>query len=280
MTDDSIPPLLARRALIGGFAIAAGTAALPESSPARAAGIELPATPEQNLKALVRMAASAKAEDCPFFYNGTIFGIVGEEAPRPLFTFEGLETYWMRAVSADEYEMTGNTCTFLRNIESGAFLIDYANPYTGAINKIEAMVQGGKRGAGYEYSVRGIRPTKFRDKIPEKPLKLWWNVAGDYVWLHNETVYPPGMGQPRKQRQTNFCRREDFANPKIARLQTAFSATVFMPWPKWMEMGERPGHIIWHASGAKLKSLADLPAEFRSRVEKEHPERLTANPDA
>ena len=47
-----------------------------------------------------------------------------------------------------------------------------------------------------------------------------------------------------------------------------------------MEMGELPGHVIWHASGAKIASLDDLPVEFRARLEAEHPERMSAYPYA
>jgi hypothetical protein len=108
---------------------------------------------------------------------------------------------------------------------------------------------------------------------------MWWNAYGDFVWLHTETVYPPGASAPRKQRQSKFVTKANFLNKKRANPPTAFSATVFQPWPKWLEMGDRPGHILWHASGAKIGSLKELPADFRARAEKEHPDRLTANPD-
>jgi hypothetical protein len=271
---------IGRRPLLGGFAVAAGAAALPDAVLAAEGDASiLPRTPEENLQAMVRVTASANPEDCSFFYNGTIYAIVGEEAPRELFTFQGLETYWMRKVSETEYELTGNTCTFLRDIATGEFLYDFKNPFTDAINKAPALVQGGLRGAGYEYSIKGIRPTKFKDAFPDKPLKLWWNAHADYVWLHSETVYPPGAKQPRKQRQSKFIKREDFLNKKLAKPPTVFSSTVFQPWATWMEMGDRPGHMLWHASGTKLRSLDQLPADFRARAEKEHPTRLTANPD-
>ena len=43
-------------------------------------------------------------------------------------------------------------------------------------------------------------------------------------------------------------------------------------------MGDRPGHVIWHASGAKIGSLDDLPAAFRVRLERDHADRMTAYP--
>jgi hypothetical protein len=270
--------IVERRDLLTGLAVAGlGLAALPATAEAKDAAPAI-ATPQENLRALVRTTASLKEVDCPYFYNGTIYGVVGEEQPRPLYKFTGLETYRMLHVAADEYELIGNTVTFFRDLETNAFLHEFANPYTGATNTVPAAVQGGGKGRGFEHSVRGIRPTVFKDKFPDEPLKMWWTAAGDYLWLHDATVYPPGMQTPRMQRKTNFVRRDQFLDPAVDSLAATFTAAVFMPWPKWMEMGERPGHIVWHASGAKLKSVADIPAEHRERAMKEYPERMSTDP--
>jgi len=37
-------------------------------------------------------------------------------------------------------------------------------------------------------------------------------------------------------------------------------------------------HVIWHASGAKIDTLDDLPPDFRARLERDHPDRMTADP--
>lgn len=264
-----------RRELLTGIAAAGlGAATLPDASFAKETGLPLN-TPEENLRAIVRASASLKEENCPWYYNGTIYGCVGEEQPRALFKFTGMEMYRMLHISPTEYEMIGNTVTFFRDVETNEFLYEYKNPYTNAINKVDAAVQGGKAGRGFEYSVNGIRPKLFKDKFPDQPLKMWWTAAGDYIWLHDSTVYPPGLQAPRMQRKTNFFRRDEFLNPKVDSLSTMFTAAVFMPWPKWMEMGDRPGHIVWHASGVKLKSIDEIPDEHRLRGLKEHPDRMT-----
>ncbi len=67
-------------------------------------------------------------------------------------------------------------------------------------------------------------------------------------------------------------------NPEIQNLPTTFTATVFENWPRWMDMGDEPGHVIWHASGAKIGSLDELPDQFRERLERDHADRMTAHP--
>jgi hypothetical protein len=72
-----------------------------------------------------------------------------------------------------------------------------------------------------------------------------------------------------------FVSLDKFNDPDLVRLPTVFSSTVTMPWQEWMEMGDRPGHLLWHAAGAKLESVDELPGDYRRRAEAEHPERMT-----
>jgi hypothetical protein len=276
-----VPDTLTRRSLLvtGGFATLAMTsdalARLGGDVPRGAPDLRLP---ENNLQALARMAASLKEEDVPWWYDGTIYAVLPGQNPRALFRFEGMELYWLRHLPAGEYELIGNTVTFLRDLETGEWLTEFRNPFTGAVNEVKPAIQGGGPGRGFNYSVKGIRFTPALDRMPEKPLLLSWTFARDLVWLHNETVYPPGLPPPRAQRQTMFATRRDFTDPALDSVPALFSSTVHMPWLRWMDMEGHPGHLVWHASGVKLKSVAELPAEYRARAEKEYPQMLTADP--
>lgn len=267
----------------GGLLVAAGSAdavtTLPNINGLAGDASVLINTPEENLRSLVRMTASLDPVDTPWWYNGTMYAIVGDQQPVPIMKFEGMEIYWMRQISASEYELTGNTVTFFRDIETNEFLETWSNPYTGKMLEVEDAVQGGGKGRGFSYATNGIRPMAFKDKIEASPLQLEWSFARDTLWMHNQTVYPPGMAPPRAQRQTMFAPINDFLDDSVRSLPSIFSSTVFMPWLKWMDMGDQPGHVVWHASGAKLKSIDDLPPEYRARAEAEYPARMTANPD-
>mgnify|MGYP001825179320 CR=1 FL=1 len=272
---------LSRRGFLAGAAtlLAAGEA-LPRIGGDLPTGAPDLSEPQENLDAVLRVTGSLREEDVPWWYDGTIFGIVGEQQPRPLIRFEGMELYWVRHLDNGEFELIGNTVTFFRHVETGKMIDKFVNPYTGVTNTVKPAVQGGGPGRGFNYSVRGIRPTPFMDKMPEWPLVLDWSFARDMVWLHNETQYPPGMPPPRAQRQTMFVPLDKFNDRAVQNLPTVFSSTVFMPWLKWMDMGDRAGHVIWHASGAKLESIEQLPSEYRARAESEYPQYMTADPVA
>ncbi len=273
--------MLTRRAFslgTGLLALGASSAALPRVAGLPPAGIPDLMAPAGNLRALVRMTASLEERDVPWWYDGTIFGVVPGENPRPLLRFEGMELYWMRHLPDGEYELTGNTVTFFRDVDSGAMLTEFSNPYTRATNTVLPAVQGGGPGRGFNYSAKGIRFTRLLDQLPEDPLALDWVFARDMVWLHNWTRYPPGLPPPRWQQQTMFASQRDFLDDRLPAVPVVFGSTVHMPWFAWLDMGERPGHMVWHAGGAKLNSIDELPREYRLRAEEEFPALLTADP--
>ena len=275
----SAPAGMNRRELLAGAGSLAVLGA-PLSSLASgvpASGINL-TTPRDNLRALIRIQASLREEDIPWWYSGIIYGAEDGKAPRLLFAFEGMEMYWMRHLGEEEFELIGHTVSFLKDNETGQWLREWRNPYTAEVLEVPAAVQGGGAGRGFNYSVKGIRPTLFVDRMPERPPAYRVLSGGGRVWLTKETEYPPGMAQPRLQRQTMNCSLKEFSDPAVERLKTQFASTVFMPWRDWMNMGERPGHLIWHAAGLKLDSVESLPPAYRARLESEYPDKLTASP--
>ena len=269
---------VSRRAVLmgaGGLLVTGAQGALPVAGAAgRAPGTVDLNNPAANLAGFIRMMASLVDEDVPWWYNGTVYAVVGETRnPEPLFTFEGMELYRVAALADGTYELTGNTVTFFRALD-GTWLSDYLNPFTGKTNAVGAAVQGGGPGRGFNLSVHGVRPSKLRDQIPDAPLRKWWSVAAGKVWMNNDTVYPPGLPAPRAQSQSMFATVDEFNDADLPRIPAVFSSTVTMPWLAWMDMGDRPGHLLWHAAGAKLPGLDALPDAYRKRAEKEYPERM------
>jgi|GEM_PF-241049 len=237
-------------------------------------------SPIDHVRANLRMIASLDEEDCPWWYNGTVYAVVGEEQPVPLLNVEGMEVYRASLIGEDAYELTGNTVTFYRDFVSNEMLYEFFNPYTERKIEVPPAVQSAGPGRGFTYEASGIRPTSFRDELPDDPPKFLWHEAGEFVWMHSSRVYPPGMSTPRAERQSVFANSGSFHDLSINKLMSCFSSTFFSPWMKWLDMDGRPGHVIWHAGGAKLESFEGLHSEYRERVEREFPESLTGKPPA
>lgn len=283
--DEEPSSTVSRRSWLGGSlllgaGLGAGGMLLPEAHAAQ--GRDLPdfTDPQVNLRQIVRLQGSLREEDVPWWFTGVIFAVRGDnETPRPLVRFEGLEVYWFEH-RPDGYQLGGHTVTFFRDFETNEFLREFRNPWTGRIDEVKPAVQGGN--LGFHYGVDGIWPVRL-DGVPigeprRGPLRLQWQAMGEHVWLQHQTVYPPGMPAMHGQRQSLFARAQDVRNSRIDALPATFSSTVFMGWLKWMDMKGEPGHVIWHAAGAKLRSIDELPREYRDRAEREYPQRLSARP--
>lgn len=265
-----------------GAALAAATESVAgaEASGASPPDKLLPQLPADHLRNLVRMQGSLDEEDVPWWFTGVIFAVPGDNStPVPLVRFEGMEIYWFQH-KPDGYFLGGNTVTFFRDVNTNAYLTELKNPWTGRTDAVKPAVQGG--GLGFKYTERGIWPARYNGEDlgspPPGPLWVQWHSLGDYVWLQHQTVYPPGMPAMHGQRQTMFVPRREFARRNNKRLPAAFTSVVFQGWPRWMNMGDQPGHVVWHASGAKMRSVADLPQQYRTRIEREFPARMTARP--
>lgn len=235
---------------------------------------------DEHLRNLVRLQGSLREEDVRWWFTGVIFGVRGEsETPRPLVRFEGMEVYWF-SHRGDGFQLGGHTVTFFRDFETGEFLYEFANPYTGKREAVKPAVQGGN--LGFAYTRDGIWPvrldgTPFGEPV-KKPLRVQWHEMGPHIWLQHQTIYPPGMPAMHGQRQTIFAQRNDLLDSRQDSVAASFSSVVFMNWLKWMDMKDQPGHVIWHASGVKLQSMDQLPRDYRQRAEKEYPDRLSAKP--
>jgi hypothetical protein len=271
--------------LAGSLILGAGVGAESSSAISSAAVAVAGSEPDtwrsdEQLRNLVRMQGSLLEEDVRWWFTGVIFGVRGEgETPRPLVRFEGTEVYWF-SHRGDDFQLGGHTVTFFRDFETGEFLYEFINPYTGKRESVKPAVQGGN--LGFAYTRQGIWPVRL-DGTPlaepvKKPLRVQWHEMGPHIWLQHQTVYPPGMPAMHGQRQTIFAQRDALRDPRQNTVPASFSSVVFMNWLKWMDMKDQPGHVIWHASGVKLQSMDQLPRAYRERAEKEYPDRLSARP--
>lgn len=52
------------------------------------------------------------------------------------------------------------------------------------------------------------------------------------------------------------------------------SQTYLAPWPRWLQMGAEPGHVVWHADGLKLRAVEELPPAVLARVQNQFPDQL------
>jgi len=227
---------------------------------------------------LIRMQMSTQPGDVHWWYTGRIYAQVGNEQPRHLFNLEGTEIYWLRELPDGSFSASSRTLTFFRDRDTGEMLREYENPFTGKRVAVQANRLGGPDGAIYSadgWRYVGMMPAD----QPPKPWQVEWHRSGDTVWM-TSSRFSDILPQPWLEAMTVFAPLDDFLDPDVHSLPTRFSSTYLSPWQRWLDMGEQPGHLVWHSSGRKLASVDEIPDEYRRRAEAEFGGVLTAAPES
>lgn len=270
---------LTRRGLLAGVsALGFGVGIDWREAAAGTDGDWLPGAPRDQWRHLVRMQMSTRAEDVPWWYTGRIYAQVGDQAPLHLFNLEGTEIYWVRELDDGSFSISGRTLTFFRDKQSGEMIREFRNPYTGAVNAVTANRLGGKDGSIYSAAGWRFTSQSMGEKEPE-PWQFEWHRAGDLAWF-TSSRFSRLLPQPWLESMTVFCPLDALRDSGMHNLPTHFTSTYLSPWPRWLEMGERPGHLVWHSSGKKLMSIDEIPEEYRRRVDDEYGGVLTARPES
>lgn len=272
-----------RRDLIGGFSVTAMMlgALSTTSRPAHAMLGTAPGLPDLddplvNLHGFMKLHGSLDEVDCPWWYTGIIYAQQEKTAPKALFRFEGCEINRYRSnPSGDGYVQSGRTLTFFRDLETEKMIDSWKNPYTGKTVTPKSNTLGGDD--GFYLSTKGLRFKTQLGKVPDKPLKLNWYAHGDLIWMIKDRGLAE-MPQPWLECSSTFGWVKEFADPKVKNASSWFSSTYIAPYLPWMEMGDTPGHVVWHAAGRKLKSVDELPPGYLARARKDAPQQLDARP--
>jgi hypothetical protein len=229
--------------------------------------------------AVMRVSGASDDRKIPWWYTGYIYGMRPGEQPRKLVRFEGCEIYRFFAQPDGTVAQTARTTSFFQDIESGAVLERWNNPYTGVTVDVRANLLGGS-GGRVVWSDAGLDPqyrTPGGQPIPSggpQPLRVTWTPYGKWVWMRQDRVYPPGVPPPIGECSAMLVERRDLQNRRLKAIPALFSSTYFAPWLGWMGMQGQPGHTIWHADGVKLAGIDELPAAFLERIRRLHPGQL------
>jgi hypothetical protein len=205
------------------------------------------------------------------WYNWIAFVVAEGRAPFPLVRFEGMEFSYYRRVAPMEYRIHAHNLSYARDLRTGEFLREIENPLTGRLLKVEPAVL--LTDPGVLASPRGFRNLKSDGKTWRQPFRVF-RIQDDLVKFDSVRTAPPEMPTVHIENSCQWVPRTLFDDPSIRSLPVEFAGVYLFPFPKWLEMGDRKGHMYGMWDGRKLDGPADLPVEFLRRTEREFPELL------
>lgn len=210
-------------------------------------------------------------DDILHWYHFIMVAVVPGSAPRPVVRWEGIELSRHRRIGEDLYRMHGHNLSFPRDLETLEYVDEVLNPVTGKMVKpgIMALIED----PGIIYSPKGII-TLDNPGGTYRPKYAKIRREGPFIKIDGMRVPPANWPATFLEMGYEASPAHLFDDPAQLWLPADVSGAYVFPFPNWMEMGDRPGHMFAAWSGYKLRQVDQLPAEFRLRAERERPELL------
>jgi hypothetical protein len=217
----------------------------------------------------VKVRAATDGEQSFLVWQGALYSLVPEEPKRHLFNFVGMSVARCPQTPEGDWDFTSRELLFYLDPQSDEIVHRWQNPWTEetvpVIHVANSPVQGhfGQNRA-FPAEVTGDITTFTFNLFPFYPNPL----ADDL----NFTDYSP---QTHYQAVELFkltvptADLEDPVTTTVSRLLLSWERIG--PWLPWMKMGNRPGQLIYSASGHKVSDFTALPLLLQTQLNERLP---------
>ena len=205
------------------------------------------------------------------WWHGEVYSRIPGEKDKLLFTVEGMNVRTSKTVSEDPYSYKHLSKEVLLYLDptSGEVITEWNNPWTGAACKVVHIAND---------------PVNFTIPYPGRPFTFPGQVVQDRLLVRHviPLFYPNPLGSEFQSYVGGSYHATEmfgtFANAKEALSASStsvasvdFSWSRVCQWLPWMEMGDRPGCLLFHATGTKLDGFDDLPHVLKNAIEHHYP---------
>jgi Protein of unknown function (DUF1838) len=237
--------------------------------------------PAQSVDAFIRMRADSSGKDSVTWWYGSMFVVLPNEAPKRVFGFEGFNVARMEKQADGSTRMLTREYAIYRDPKTNAILKSWENPYT---NKTVAVfdVQNDpvNQTFGRKNAEGKVFPMPFKVLGPD--IQLGFDVPLSYPNPIDPKKYPMSANHPMYTGSEHFgffAKKADFDNHRMTSVPVGISWSRTSPWMPWMQMGDKPGYVMFTAWGKKLGGIAEISADFLEHVKSTQPKFLTAPKD-
>lgn len=237
----------------------------------------IPTDSEENLRGFIKTRGSLiPGEEFVFWWVGDIYDMVDGQGSRHLFSFEGYNIGRMVRVDGG-WRMLSREVGLYKDKNTGEILDVWENPETSVTNDCIHV---------WNDPVN----QQFLLERNGRKFKVPTTTQGDDIYWHSEIFLRYKSPLTRKEFPENaqsdtyqstemfqfFSKKQDMASDQPS-ADCLISWVRVGQWLPWMEMGDRPGRLVYHCRGRKLKNgYQDLSETVRKYVDKLHPEYASA----
>jgi len=249
-------------------------------------------TPEGNVEAYARIQGNTDPKQTSYsWYMGRVTGLRPGEAGRDLMGIIGMGSVRMLPMKgADGYQMLRKELGFFTDLQSGAVIDRWDNPYTGENTEVVHLANPAINAKIVPYRREQGLYEEVGDKANVKPFLLNWKLvngramAEQYGSLYVKNPMDPAVWQRESAGEfiqindsnTFNVSIEDLQNPSLTKVESFGNWTHQRPWQPWMLMGQAPGGIQYTCFTGSARSLDHMPRQIVALAQERFPDFLTA----
>ena len=278
---------IGRRSLIGGMSalVGAGMAggALGHSVPASAKNYDARSTkihtrflefddPIEEFEAHFRIERDLVESQgtALTWFHWLLYLVPGDRPPIPLLRYEGMEYSYFRKVADHTYRIHAHNVSVPMNLETNEYMESMVNPLTD--KRIATPTSLILNDPGTVHSPKGFRNLTGDGSyvVPYRQFRI----ENDMLKLDSTRSAPPTWPVNHIESSIQQVPYEMFLDKSNSSLPATSTGLYVFPYSKWLEMGDRSGHLLGYWDARKIPSPQDFPDKFLTKLGNEHPELL------
>jgi len=233
--------------------------------------------PADLVEAYIKTVGDISGKETFTYATVVVMAIVPGERGRKLFTLEVVGAGRYLPIEGG-FQRLHREVGLYTDLETGEVMSTWRNPF---IDREVEVIHIQNDPVNFPYTV----------EQQSGPRKILYDDLGDMVAFHREVMlrYPSALTRAEYPLHSagdwyeaaelfnSFVSRADLENPELTSAPETGSWSRIGPWLPWMEMADRPGHLLYHGRSTKLEGgVADLPPRLRSYIEEKLPKYLSA----
>ena len=199
-----------------------------------------------------------------------LYLVPGDRPPIPLLRYEGMEYSYFRKVADHTYRIHAHNISVPLSLETNDYMESMVNPLTE--KRIATPTSLILNDPGTIQSPKGFRNVT-GDGTYVEPYRQF-RIENDLLKLDSTRTAPPDWPVNHIESSIQQVPYEMFLDKSNTSLPATSTGLYVFPYSKWLEMGDRPGHLLGYWDARKIPSPQDFPDKFLAKLEKDYPELL------
>ena len=283
---DIISPIN-RRAALGGGALLSVVGAGPVFAREGTGGVFAqtlfdPKDPRAAMLILAKLQGDVSGRTVYGYQRGQVYGLVGgqglpiEKYGRRIYDYEGGGVGRSRILANGDIETVSRSWLFYTDPETGEYIKQFRNPYTGETLDVPPFRGGISGGTLTPNGPKVSASFTMESTAIGRPIKLEVKTVGPHSWVSRQAFTrwtPKGSTKARTEftLDTWTVKTTDLANAALTLIPSTSSWTSQTEWQTWLKMPEdQAGQQLWRADGTKMTAIDQLPERFVRHSRDEH----------